>query len=212
MPDGYSDIYAPTRLVQIQLKGFTTVRYAFRTKIKEASSTALGHEDALTQQGNLKAGAVIGANSPKPPRATRITTGDGYESSFVSSTKVGEVRKSDEWTVVAGRVRRPKTSKRSKQLFVKVKAGQGSYNYAWVAPMAQFEKFKDQLTNLGIEEVKDSNYATVLYGVNKPKPQKASKEGTGRTISVFVSDSKLDSLPQGWSTGSGNSSEPFGLD
>jgi len=215
LPSGYSNIYKESSLVSVDLRGFTGVRYGFRTKVdKDSTGTALGHQDALTASGTLSAGVVMGANSPKPPRATRVTADDGYESSFFGNSVLAALKADPEWTLTPGRIRRPAATARSVPVYVEARgATSGTYKYAWMMPRAQYVILTALLTNLGISEVTDDDYDEILFGINKPKPLRAQgPAGTGnQKTSTFISAARADSLPAGWSLkGSGASS--FGLD
>ncbi|MEC4804429.1 MAG: hypothetical protein SAJ12_10515 [Jaaginema sp. PMC 1079.18] len=219
MPNGYSDIYEERRLVSVALKGFTGVRYGFRTSVKGTTSTALGHVAGLTAAGTLAAGVVLGANSPKPPRATKIDSSEGYESSFFSYDKLADLRGDPSWTLTAGRLRKPRISKRSNMVGVSARGvTSGTYTYAWVMPKAQYVLLGNTgRTNLGIFDIDDSNYTKALFGINRPKPPRVRgtagpDPATAKTITTFIGSGKVDNPPAGWNLITTKGTETFGLD
>lgn len=193
----------------VPLKGFTPT-YAFRTTIDGASATALGHASGVDAQGKLVAGAVLGASSPKPPRASKRTEAKGNESSFLNYNNVAALR-ADGWTITSGSIAVPSATDLATPVFVEITNGAVTIRYGWLISKAQLALIGGDAANLGIELVTENNYDTVIFGVNNPKPKRAKKElATGGRITTFVSTAAEDSLPAGWSLGGGKRLQ-FGL-
>lgn len=189
-------------LKMVPLKGFTAT-YAFRTSIDGASATALGHVAGVDAQGKIVAGAVVGANSPKPPRASKKTAGKGSESSFFNFNNLAALR-SDGWTITTGSIAVPSVTELAIPVFVELVFGSVTIRYGWLMSKAQLNVLGSDAANLGIETVTDDNFNTVLFGVNSPKPKRAQKTlANGGKVTSYVSTAAEDSLPAGWSMGGG---------
>ena len=75
-----------SRIVSVGLAApYAAIKYAFRTTVKETTSTALGH--VAVDTSTAVAGLVFEANHPKPKRASR-TTATGIESSFIAESSI----------------------------------------------------------------------------------------------------------------------------
>lgn len=183
------------------------VIYAFDTNVDTDERTALGHT-AIT--GAYPPGSFIGANSPKPRRARRLTA-TGWNSSFVaeSPTIITELKAAG-WQVSRLPKRRaivPGTmaSARVTTVFVQI----AGIKYAWNMPRETFTKITAVvLTSLGVEIATAADTNTLVWGASIPKPARAqfilATGGTGTPIdgqdvlSTFVTPSIEDSLPAGW--------------
>lgn len=186
----------------VTIKGMD-IKYAFRTSLPAAQAKTLGQISALTEQGVLTNGIIIGANSPKPPRASRKRANGETDSSFVSHGSIAAARTAG-WRVKAGKLTIPRKTKVSFPVFVEVYAGGGEegakFNYGWRMNLAQYNQIKGVFEGLGITEVTNANYGDVWFGVNDPKPERVETVlANGSSVSTFVSDVKLAKLPTGWS-------------
>lgn len=214
MADRYS---LTSKLVYVKMytKGKTVANYAFRTNLEDTSGSVLGHVSAL-KDGVLLAGIVIGANSPKPFRATKEAGGTkGSESSYISNDKISTARGSG-WTISAPRYKSAPISTRSKLVYVETKVGAKIINYGWPMPDYQYAKIGTAgLTALGITLINtttDIPEQEAFFGVNVPRPGRASKRtqvttgqgeaavtSSGGLITTFVSDNKADdAIAAGW--------------
>lgn len=183
------------------------VIYAFETNVDTGERASLGHT-AIT--GAYPAGSFIGANSPKPRRARRLTA-TGWNSSFVAEnpTTIAALKAAG-WQVSRPPKRRaiiPATmvSARATTVFVQI----AGIKYAWNMPRETLTKITPQvLTSLGVEIATNIDTNTLVWGASIPKPARAqfilAAGGTGTPIdgqdilSTFVTPSMEDSLPAGW--------------
>ncbi|BFM38904.1 hypothetical protein [Synechocystis sp. LKSZ1] len=151
-------------------------KYGFLTQ-QEGHNThkaALGH----TAYAGA-AGVFFGCNSPKPPRATY----DGSEntfSSFCSTNKVSALKKTAGWTVNDKTGRRGvKTSGRTRTVYVDMPGG---WKYAWNLPTSEL----DIIGTLGIVQASGADAADLVWGVQDPKPPRASRKTAAGTQSTFA--------------------------
>ena len=151
------------------------LKYGFSTTkdIHEAYKPELGQ---TTYAG--AAGVVFGANSPKPARATKEFTGQ-LVSSYCSSDKIASLRKAD-WTVSnKGSIRGLSGTGKTKTVFVPMPGG---WNYAWNITKAE----TDLAATLGFQVASASDATSLVWGVNNPKPPRATKRENGSSTSTFV--------------------------
>ena len=187
-----------TRLVEVKIAGFPNLRYVFRTRIKEANSTTLGHVDINAQGVNDVKGIVIGANSPKPPRASKRFD-KGYEGSYVDKDKIEDVRK-DGWRIKRGKNQRGGKSQFAQLKYITI----NGIKYAWYSPNSDDAP---DLSQTGINDAtpKDSD---LVFGAEFPKPPRLKKElADGSTYSTFIDPKKYEDLldQADWSrSGDGN--------
>lgn len=184
------------------------VIYAFETNVDTEERVGLGHTPIT---GAYPPGAFIGANSPKPRRARRLTA-TGWNSSFCAETPaVITALKAAGWQVGRPPKKRaviPATlaSARVTTVFVQI----AGIKYAWNMPRETFTKITQAtLTLLGVETATNADTNTLVWGASIPKPARAqfilTTGGTGGTaidgqdiLSTFVTPSIEDSLPAGW--------------
>lgn len=188
------------------------VIYAFETNVDTEERVALGHT-AIT--GAYPPGSFIGANSPKPRRARRLS-GAGWNSSFCAETPaVITALKAAGWQVGRPPKKRaiiPATlaSARVVTVFVQI----AGIKYAWNMPKETFNKITQAiLTLLGVENATNVDLNTLVWGSTIPKPARAQfilTNGGGPvgpggaaidgqdTLTTFVTPSIEDSLPAGW--------------
>lgn len=210
--------YGARRLVAVPLSLIPGLMYGFRTDVADATSTALGHVDALDASGNYIRGVAFGVNSPKPPKAKKFfgTGTKKFESSFVAPARIDPAR-ADGWVVTPGKVGRARSTAFSKLVYVDHKladpvdaAGTTAalegivVRYAWRMPLYQYNKLTaTDKTTIGLSDASPDDVRTLLLGLNSPKPGRASKtitvDGRQQTITTFVSHNKRDSLANGWS-------------
>lgn len=134
-----------SRLVGVKLAVLADVVYGFRTNIASTSSTALGHV-ALLNGGNYVRGAILGVNSPKPPKAKKFfgSATKRYESSFIDKDKIDTAR-ADGWIITPAKPQRLRSTAYSKLVYVDFKLadpadanGQSvTIKYAWRMSLAQ---------------------------------------------------------------------------
>lgn len=159
--------------VYVTLRNF---KYGFLTQ-KQGHNA---HKAALGQTAFAgAAGVFFGANAPKPPRATY----DGSEntfSSFCSTDKVATLKKTEGWSVNDRTGRRGvKTTGKTRTVYVEMP---GNWKYAWNLPVSEI----DLAADLGFVQATGSDAADLVWGVNEPKPPRASRKTAEGTQSTFV--------------------------
>lgn len=214
--------YGVRREVAVPLVQVPGLLYAFRTDVATASSTALGHVDAMGTNGRYKPGVIFGINSPKPPRAKKqfSTATKNYEESFIDPAKIATAR-ADGWKMKAGKLIALRNTKFSKMLSVDYKIvdpidatdtepaqSAKTMKYVWRVPQYQYLKLlAEDKTALGIKEFDPSKLDEYIYGADV-RPQRATKtisfDGRQVDISTFVAWNKVDDLlsasnTSGWS-------------
>lgn len=188
---------ADTSLVSIAVKG-TAVRYGFRTTDDDAINAILGHAVALDATGLPVNGVIFGANSPKPPRASKKRISGETDTSFVGSDAIAGARAAG-WKIIPGSIAVPRTTKLSVPVYVPVRTGVGdagiAYNYAWRMPRYQHNIIGGELEILGIGLVTQDNFDEMWFGVNRPKPKRASRDLDGNsTITTFIATAREDNV------------------
>ncbi len=181
--------YDSKRLVYVVPYVGSTIKFGFLTNIDSAQSTQLGHT-AVT--GTYPSGFCLGANSPKPARASKQLA-SGTVSSFINAGSVTTAR-SQGWRI--GKARQRRGGKRPKSVVVYVTI-QG-IKYAWNLPDSTVVKMGG-ITPLGIKQAA-SNEKDLVFGASSPTPPKATKVvGTGATTDVVTTfyDPTV-TLPTGW--------------
>lgn len=204
MAERYSD---NSRLVAVDVKGLT-IKYGFRTTLGSAASISLGQTTAVDPQGALLSGVILGANSPKPPRASKRRASGETDSSFISYSAIATAKTAG-WSVKAGRLTIPRSTKISFPVFAVIDSGTTTngagetvginYKYGWRMPKYQYDLINGNFAALGITLVTNDNYSDVWFGVNSPKPKRVGfNVNANSVLSTYASTAKLDSLPEGW--------------
>lgn len=192
-----------SRLVSVVLG---SVNYGFRTTCRQATSTTLGHIAGMTN-GVLNNGTVLGANSPKPGRASKPGTTTNGENSYyrfnLRATLLG-----DNWTLTMPNYSAQRiSSPRARLVKVNMAAGSVVVPYGWRMDNEQYTAIGATARGeLGIEDVEADDLPTTFFGINKPKPKRVRKYvtvGTGEsaqggTTTTFVDRAREDTLPEGW--------------
>lgn len=188
-----ADVYGTRALVWVVPFTGSDCKYGFRTNNTEA---VLGHT-AVT--GAYPTGLVIGANAPRPPRATRQRA-TGTDSSFCSAAAVVAARAAG-WKVSPGRIRAGGSSSRSKTVYVTYQGNK----LAWKMPNYLYSKMSAaDRTGLGILDATSAD-KDLIFGVSYPKLPRVKTEifnadGSSTSRSTFCDPAALDSLPTGWRT------------
>jgi hypothetical protein len=169
------------------------IKYGFMTNVDASVGTALGHT-AVT--GAYPVGLVIGANAPKPPRATRIRA-TGAESSFVDAESIAAARAAG-WRIRPGKVRIGSSGGKSKCVYVLHEGNK----LAWNMPNTLYSRITaGDRTALGILDAA-ANDEDLIFGVSYPRLPRVGYIAAGSAgtdlLSTFCDPSKLDSLPTGW--------------
>lgn len=189
--------YNNRRLVYVTPFTGATVKYGFLTNTPAAVSTACGHTEVTDA---YPTGLVIGANAPKPGRASKRTA-TGTNGSFYDIGNRAALRTAG-YSLTNPKIRRGSVGANSRAVYVL----NGGIKYAWRMPQTTYTKIGGDLAALGLVDA-TSNDVDLVWGASYPKPPKASRADVGADgtdiISTFVDPDAVDSLPDGWSTSSG---------
>jgi hypothetical protein len=144
--------------------GASKYKYGFNT----TKSVHTKHKDALGQTTYAgSAGVFFGANAPKPSRASKEEA-SGTVSSFCSTAKIDTLKKAL-WTITNTRIRGIKTAGKTRTVYVDMP---GNWKYAWNITAAEAT---DLAADLGFQLATGANASSLIWGVNSPKPPRASK-------------------------------------
>lgn len=190
----------------VKLKhGGGTLRYGYRTR--HALFTSLKSDLGITESG-ANTGILYGINNPDPYRATKINTTGGYstESSWASDAEAIKLLSDDNYNVTPPKSgsRGISSAKNFKTVYVEIPGEGGTtIKYAW--NMAK-DLFDAASVPLGISAVTANDIPNLVWGVNDPKPPRASKRINGRIRETFMS-AKLSTIGKaqeaGWNTNLG---------
>lgn len=185
------------------------------TKLLSVPSTAgtylyksnIGPASVLTDCGvtevdlaAISANSFLGANSPKPPRATQMTP-TGSNSTFCAAASIATARAAG-YTISQGKIRGVATASAASKVVTCYVLCDG-IKYAWNMNAARYARLTTDLAGLGVEAATETDRNTLVWGSTVPKPAVAAKffasgEGGGDTLSCFVSSAKEADLPEGW--------------
>ncbi len=167
-----------------------SLKYGFRTtkSVHDSYKAELGQ---TTYAGSV--GVFFGANSPKPPRATKEFA-SGTIGSYCSTDKVSSLKKNG-WTVAnRTRIRGIRTAGKTRTVYVDMPGG---WRYAWNITSTE----ADLASELGFVLATGSDARELIWGVNYPKPPRASKKEETGTVSTFIKpqNSVIESaIGKGW--------------
>ena len=190
-----SNKYDKRTLVSVNPFTSSGILYGFNSASTATQREELGQ--AVVDLAAPGATLVIGANAPKPGRATKQVT-VGSVTSFYDITKAATLKAAD-WKITSRpTIRRGKTQKLTKAVVITI----GTLKYAWNMPNSTYNGVGSDLAALGIA-LADANDKNLVWGASYPVLPRASSvviadNGTAN-ISTFVDPAKLDSLPAGWS-------------
>ncbi len=168
-----------------------SLKYGFKTtkSVHNSYKSELGQ---TTYNGS--AGVFFGANSPKPPRATKEFA-SGTIGSYCSTDKISSL-KSNGWTVSRkARIRGVKTAGKTRTVYVDMPGG---WKYAWNITASE----ADLASELGFVLATGADATDLIWGVNYPKPPRASKTDENGTTSTFIKpqNSAIEAaIGKGWS-------------
>lgn len=188
--------YGATQLLSVPS---TAGIYLYKSNINpESVLTACGV--TAVDFAAIPASAFMGANSPKPPRASQMTP-LGSNSTFCDKAKISAL-KADGYTISQGRVRGISTASAASKVVTCFVTCDG-VKYAWNMNAARYARLSGDLAGLGVEAATDADRPTLVWGSTVPRPAIASKffetgEDGGDTLRCFVASAKEDNLPEGW--------------
>lgn len=177
--------------------GWYTKDFASQPNISAADLTALGHITAESMQANTAAICILGANRPKPPRATKILNNNpdaasqGRASTFYSVGSEGTALAAG-WKLSSSlEVVNVKNSARSKTVAVKLSKGG---HYAFSMNAADVASYGDDLGLILPTSITANERASLFSGATRPKPPRVQKTVGTTKFSSFCDPSKLDDL------------------
>lgn len=182
--------YSARTLSYVTVAQGVNIKYGFWSGLKTSLRDNYGQTEIIAS--TKVEGLVIGANSPKPYRASTKSS-SGYESSWCSHDKVAALKKAG-YQVLSPKVRSASVTKLSKTVYVTI----NGIKYAWQMPLPPSGV---DLTALGVKDA-TANDNDLVFGASFPKPPRVSKliqtTDGGGLFSSFCDPSKLSSLPDGW--------------
>ena len=178
----------------------TVIAYGFNTNMDASDQAALGHQ--ALDYASPPAKLVLGANRPKPGRATKSSVTES-NSSFYAAANAAALRTAG-WKLTFPKTRAGKgaNGRLTKEYYVTI----NGIKYAWaLSNKVATELGGDAvLTQIGLK-LTDPNEADYVFGARFPKPPRAvltklGNEGLVRA-STFMDTS--GTLPDGFSQISG---------
>lgn len=159
---------------QVYVTILSGLKYGFRTN----KALHLAHGAVLGQETYVSAaGVFFGANSPKPAKAS-LETASGTVSSFCSTASI-DALKTAGWVVTRkNSIRGVKTGGKTRTVYVDMPGG---YKYAWNITATE----ASLASTLGFVAASGADASSLIWGVNYPKPPRASKKENGSTTSTF---------------------------
>lgn len=193
-------IYSSKRMVYVTPIVGSPYRYGFPTNIDESRGEQLGH---TLVAGALPEGYIVGANLPKPARATRRFV-DGTTSSFIDAGSVISARNLG-WSVGQAKIGTGGTTARATIVYIRM----GLVKYAWPMRNTTRARIQPDFAGLGIVESTPAD-KDLVFGSRIPKPPKATKTViTGDEVDTLGTFYDPDTdLPEGWS-GTGSKQDPL---
>lgn len=185
------------------------LKYVFNSKLR---STLYDNFGQLPVDADFSvAGAILGANSPQPSRASKRNAPPiGYEGSFCAEANIVALRRQG-YRISRGKTRVPTLSALSNSVYVTI----NGVKYAWQMslPSAEQGSVGEIVQQLGISVADpDADASDLVWGADFPKPARANiqrVDGNGNitaSFSTFCDDAKVGDealVTAGWSFDSG---------
>ena len=186
--------YRNRELVYVTMsESLGSLKYGFQTGLKDSDKATFGQ--TAIDANTAVTGLVIGANSPKPHRAT-IKDISGSISSWCSADKVSSLRTAGA-TIAPPKRRYSRTTQVSKTVYVTINGVKYGWQYTTagvgtvtIADVGVVDATKDDLLVFGASFPKPARFATDLVGGGEDAPI--------NSFSIFVDPSKEDNIPEGW--------------
>lgn len=179
-------------LVYVNVAATFPLKYGFLTNTTAANQTALGHTAVADK--STEVGLVVGANSPKPGRASKARA-TGIDTSFYDFGQKATLIAAG-WKLTSPRRRFSKSGTRSKIVYVLHEGNK----IAWYMPTSTHTAIASDMAGLGILDT-DGTENDLIFGVSYPKLPKVKNETTTPSRITHCDPSKVDSLPAGWVAG-----------
>jgi hypothetical protein len=166
-----------------------TMKYGFLTNVLASVRTDCGHNIV----GDTTPTALVyGANAPKPGRASKRTA-TANQGSYYSIGQVSTLR-ADGYSLTRPTIRRGGAGASSTAVYVTM----NGIKYAWRIPTRLLNRISADASGLGIQ-IATSSDRDLVWG-SKPRPPRAYRTSGLDILSTYVDPSRIDSLPEGWST------------
>lgn len=185
MPRNYND----AALVFVPMG---TLKYVFRSRLKDTLRNNLGQvliEAALTDI----TGVIVGANAPKPPKATKKIPEFGTVSSFCDGTKGAELKR-DGWKVRGSKypqysINLLEQAKDSVTYVLTLNGVKYAFNSTPISESVIFPGLGGILSEATAANENDQ----LVWGAEFPKPPKMKlTNSAGKSFSTFIDPSKVD--------------------
>jgi hypothetical protein len=170
-----------------------SLNYGFKTNMDDGVRAVLGHItlDRNAPPNNL----ILGANKPKPGRATKTTLTEANSSFYNSANRAALIAAG--WRLSNPKFRAGKGDRlaRATEVYVTL----SGVKYAWAMSDEVIEQMGGALASLGINPTSGSE-RDYVFGASFPKPPIASKlaaNGISRVSTQY--DPSISALPSGWS-------------
>lgn len=170
-----------------------SLKYVFNSKLRSSLYDDFGQ--LAVGEGFSVAGAILGANSPRPTRASKRNAPPiGYEGSFCADDKIAALRKKG-YRISRGKIRVPSLSDLSSSVYVTI----NGVKYAWQMSLPATAQGEEAaiMTALGISYADpDTDAGDLVWGADFPKPARAAiqrVDGDGNvaaSFSTFCDDAK----------------------
>lgn len=183
------NVYDPKIAVWVTPFTGAGIKYGFLTNVVASVRTDCGHN---VVGATTPTALVYGANAPKPGKASKRTA-SGNQGSFYSIGQRAALR-AEGYSTTRPTIRRGGSGEASTAVYVTM----GGIKYAWRMPNRLYTRIFSEASALGIE-LATSNDRDLVWG-STPRPPKARKVEGNNILSTYVDPSRVDSLPEGWST------------
>lgn len=178
--------------------GWKTKDLAASTVLTEADVTALGHKTAIAVEGIAGAIGILGANRPKPARATKKAENyswneQGSASSFVDADSYAAALSAG-WNI--GKAKGVSITSNSRTVTMGAQV-EGNGFYLFPVNAGDAPAYAAELGLFLPAQLTESDRAVAFTGTSKPRPPRVKKGSTG--ASTFCSYDAIDSATSnGW--------------
>jgi len=176
-------------MVHVTMAAYTTLKYCFKSRLDSSKRPDFGQEVILPTITSV-AGFILGANRPKPARASKKIA-SGYEGSYCSHSKIKELLAAGYSVTPAVASRKGRSTLLTKSSYITI----NGVKYAWNRSTTVEKEPQEYPANCDIKApTKDDG--DLVWGATFPKPAKVKyiDPGTGNSFGSFCDPLKVDSL------------------
>lgn len=180
--------------------GWNAKNITAETNVSEEDVVLLGHREPADMRTIAEAICIIGANAPKPVRATKIINRNpapdqqGSVSTFCSGAYFARAQQGG-WKLGAS-VRSFGLRQDSKITTVAAKVEGGGLFLVQKKSTAFVNQYASELGLILPGSLSESDLAKCFVGTSKPRPPRVQKDNAGSTFCSF--DSLQNALQSGW--------------